>query len=171
MARFNAQLPTELINALEKLSKDTNEMAKEMTHSAAEIVEENIKERIPKVFDNPKAKLMPLVQCLKVTNPYLTPSDDGINTKVAFYGYFINRYGKEVPAPLVAQVREYGSYGKNITRIQKSIGRKLSDKEYEDLIKDKKGGVAKRPFIRPSFDESQIVAAMEMVQEKYLPKD
>ena len=140
MARFNAQLPTELINALEKLSKDTNEMAKEMTHSAAEVVEENIKERIPKVFDNPKAKLMPLVQCLKVTNPYLTPSDDGINTKVAFYGYFINRYGKEVPAPLVAQAREYGT----------------------------SKGEAKKPFIRPAFKKAEITQAMLKVQERYI---
>jgi hypothetical protein len=79
------------------------------------------------------------MKCLKITKTYKTPTDEGINTKVAFYGYFINSKGKEVPAPLVVNVFEYGQSGKK-----------------------------KKPFIRKSFNKKDIEKAMLEVQEKYI---
>ena len=83
------------------------------------------------------------MKCLKVTKTYKTPSDDGVNTKIAFYGYFINRNKEKIPAPLVANVTEYGR----------------SNSPYP-----------KKPFLRRSFKKSQIQAAMQAVQDKYIPK-
>ena len=91
---------------------------------------------------------------------YKTPSDDGINNKVAVYGYIKkgktykrkNSYkGKKtgtyesdgVPAPLVVIQREYGN-----SRGEKKI-----------------------PIFRPAFKKSQIESVMLKVQEKYLPKE
>jgi hypothetical protein len=42
---------------------------------------------------------------LKITKSYRTPTDDGVNTKVGFYGY--NEKG--VPIPLIAMAREFGT--------------------------------------------------------------
>ena len=42
---------------------------------------------------------------LKITKVYKTPSDDGINVHVGFYGYNDER----VPIPLIAMAREYGT--------------------------------------------------------------
>ena len=81
------------------------------------------------------------MSCLQITKTYKTPSDDGINTKVAFYGYFKNEDGKIVPAPLVANVTEYG----------------ISNSPYP-----------KKPFLRKSFRKAQIEKAMLSVQKKYI---
>ena len=62
---------------------------------------------------------------------------------------------KDVPAPLVANVLEYG---KSNGRIKKSNGKST-------------GVMPKKPFFRRSFNKAQITSAMEKVQEKYLPKD
>ena len=42
---------------------------------------------------------------LKITKTYRTLSDDGINTKVGFYGYTDDG----TPIPLIAMAREYGT--------------------------------------------------------------
>ena len=80
-----------------------------------------------------------MMKCLKVSKVYKTPSDDGINTKVAFYGYFTNEDGKRVPAPLVANVFEYG--------------RSTSP-------------FPKHPFMRKSFKKSDIEQAMLKAQRE-----
>ena len=85
-----------------------------------------------------------IMRCLKKTRVYKTPSDDGINTKIGFYGYFINENGERVPAPLVANMFEYGS----------------STRKYP-----------KQPFFRQSFNKGEIEKAMLRVQEKYIKGD
>jgi hypothetical protein len=64
--------------------------------------------------------------------------------KVGFSGYFKNENGELVPAPLVANVFEYGRSGEPFP---------------------------KQPFIRKSFKKSAIQKAMEKEQKKYLPED
>lgn len=135
MAKFKAELPNDLIKQLGRLEKDADKMLSEMTEAGAEVVLGNIKANVPSSWHSSN-----IMKCLKVTKSYKTPSDDGINTKVAFYGYFVNRNGERVPAPLVANVTEYGRSGK-----------------YQ-----------KRPFLRKSFRKAQIVKAMEKVQSKYI---
>ncbi len=136
MAKFKAELPNDLIKQLGRLEKDTEKMLAEMTEAGADVVLGNIKANVPSSWHSSN-----IMKCLKVTKSYKTPSDDGINTKVAFYGYFVNKNGERVPAPLVANVTEYGR---------------------------KNGKYQKRPFLRKSFKKAQIVKAMEKVQSKYI---
>lgn len=136
MARFKADLPNDIIKEFAKLEKNTDKMLEEMTEAGAKVVLQNIKSNVPSSWYSSN-----IMKCLKVTQPYKTPSDDGINTKVAFYGYFINRNKKRIPAPLVANVTEYGR----------------SNSPYP-----------KHPFMRRSFKKAQIQKAMEQVQKKYI---
>lgn len=138
MAEFEEQLPTELMEQFELLDKQTETMLKEMTREGAKKVLANVKSNVPASFH--KSGIM---KCLKLTRSYETPSDDGVATKVAFYGYFTNEDGKKTPAPLVCNLFEYGR----------------SNSPYP-----------RHPFMRRSFVANEIESAMKKVQDKYLPK-
>lgn len=140
MAKFGAELPLELIEQFKELADGGAEkMLGEMVDAGAEIAMNNIKSNMRKSFDSTER----LEKCLVKTKVYKTKSDDGINSKVAFYGYFINEQGKKVPAPLVAMAREYGT----------------------------SRGEAKKPFIRKAFKKAEITSAMLKVQERYIPNE
>jgi hypothetical protein len=139
MAKFKMELPNDLIKEFSNLERNTEKILGEMTKAGAEVVYNNIQSNAPSGLK--KSKIM---GCLKITKTYKTRSDDGINTKVGFYGYFENENGVETPAPLVVNVFEYGRSGKSFP---------------------------KKPFIRRSFNKAQIEKAMLRVQEKYLPKE
>lgn len=141
MARMEVELPTELMKTFEELGDDTQKMLEEMTQEGAKTVLANVKANVPASFHDSG-----IMKCLKITRPYRTPSDGGRNTKVAFYGYFMNHNGKKshrTPAPLVCNLFEYGR----------------SNSPYP-----------KHPFMRRSFKKGQIEAAMMKVQDKYMPK-
>lgn len=136
MARFNEQLPTELIKQFETLELNTEEMLGEMVKAGAAVARENIEAKMP---DNLYYALGS--DNIILTRVYKTPSDDGINCQAMITGYFINRNGERIPAPLVANMFEYGS----------------TKREYP-----------KQPFFRQSFNKGQIERAMLKVQEKYI---
>lgn len=138
MARFNIELPNDIIKQFDSLDKNTTKMLEEMTEAGAKVVHENIKASVPQSWYASN-----IMKCLKMTRPYNTPSDDGVNVKVAFYGYFINENGRKTPAPLVANVTEYGR----------------SNSPYP-----------KKPFMRRAFNKGKIEKAMQAVQDKYIPK-
>lgn len=138
MARFDAEMPTELLKLFDELGADAHQMLGEMTQAGAEVVLANVKANVPASFRGSD-----IMNCLRITRVYRTPSDDGVNTKVAFYGYFTNKAGEVVPAELVCNVMEYG--------------RSTSP-------------VKKHPFMRKSFRKVEIEAAMRKVQDKYIPK-
>lgn len=138
MARFNIELPNDIIKQFDSLDKNTTKMLEEMTEAGAKVVHENIKASVPQNWYASN-----IMKCLKMTRPYKTPSDDGVNVKVAFYGYFINENKEKIPAPLVANVTEYGR----------------SNSPYP-----------KKPFMRRAFNKSKIEKAMQAVQDKYIPK-
>ena len=131
---FKMELPTEIIKDIERISGDCDEIFGAMTRAGAEVVDSNIKANIPQSIRESN-----MMDCLKVTKTYKTPSDDGINTKVGFYGYFINEDGKRVPAPLVANVFEYGRSS---------------------------APFPKHPFLRKSFRKKEIEEAMLKAQIK-----
>ena len=106
---------------------------------ARKVVFKNVKSNMARAFKDASS----LEKCLVKTKVYKTPSDDGVNTKVAFYGYFINKQGKEVPAPLVAMAREYGTVM----------------------------GEDKKPFMRKSFSKVDITKTMLKVQERYIKNE
>lgn len=142
MAKFEANLPTDLIKTFDELNVNTQKMLEEMTQEGAKTVLANVKANVPASFHNSG-----IMNCLKITRPYFTPSDGGRNTKVAFYGYFMNHNGKKsykTPAPLVCNLFEYGRSSSPYPR---------------------------HPFMRKSFRKGQIEAAMMKVQDRYIKGD
>ena len=101
MAKFKSELPYELMKVFEDLETNCDEMFGEMCKAGATIVYNKVKANMGKAFKSTKS----LEKGLKITRVYKTPSDDGVNVHVGFYGY--NDEG--VPIPLIAQAREYGT--------------------------------------------------------------
>lgn len=150
MAKFQAELPTDLIKTFEMIGANAQKMLGEMTRAGAEVVHVNILATVPDSFRDSD-----IMSCLDVTDTYKTPTDDGINTRVAFYGYFtpkrspgpkwIATHGHDqMAAELVCNVFEYGRSGHYFP---------------------------KHPFIRKAFKKDQIEAAMLKVQGKYIPEE
>lgn len=140
MAKFKFELTSDVEKELRNLNKNANKMMSAMVTAGAEVVLNNIKKNAPEGVR--KSRMM---ECLGTTRrAYRTPSDDSVNMKVGFSGYFKNENGELVPAPLVANVFEYGRSGEPFP---------------------------KQPFIRKSFKKSAIQKAMEKEQKKYLPED
>ena len=101
MAKFKNELPYELMKVFEDLETNCDEMFGEMCKAGAEVVYNNVVSNMKKAFKTTKS----LEKGLKITKVYKTPSDDGINVHVGFYGYTEDG----VPIPLIAQAREYGT--------------------------------------------------------------
>ena len=140
MAKAKFEIPKELIDQMKKLEQDTPEMMKSMVEAGAETVLERRRSNAPQgMKSNPQ-----LMACLGTTRPYEAPSDDSINVKVGFAGYFTNEDGVRTPAPLVANIFEYGR----------------SNSPFP-----------KQPFMRKSFNKGAITKAMEAVQKKYIPEE
>lgn len=140
MAKAKFEIPKELINQMKKLEQDTPEMMKSMVEAGAETVLERMRSNAPQGMKSSPQ----LMACLGTTRPYEAPSDDSINVKVGFAGYFTNEDGVKTPAPLVANVFEYGRSSSPFP---------------------------KQPFMRKSFNKSAITKAMEQAQKKYIPEE
>lgn len=132
-------LPDELIKQFERLEIDTPKMLGEMVEAGAEVALANVKAKMPRAFYEALSS-----DNFLVSRVYKTPSDDGINCQAMIVGYFVNKNGETVPAPLVANVYEYGR----------------SNSPFP-----------KQPFFRQSFNKGQIEKAMLKVQEKYIKGD
>lgn len=138
MAKFKQELPNDILEQVATLESNVDKMLEDMTKAGAEIVYKNVVAGVPASW-----RSSDIMNCLKITKTYKTPSDGGVNTKVAIYGYFTNEDGRKTPAPLVANVTEYGR----------------SNSPYP-----------KHPFMRKAFKKKAIESAMQAVQEKYIPK-
>lgn len=136
MARFEMELPNDMIKAFDRMNVETKDMLGEMTKAGAEQVLQNIKANVPAGFRDSD-----IMSCLHITKVYATPSDDGINSKVAFYGYFVNKRGVKTPAELVCNVMEFG---------------------------DSRGFITKHPFVRKSFKKKQIEEVMRKKRNDWL---
>ena len=130
MAQLIVALPDDLMNELKRLNKNTEKIYGEVTKAGAEVAFKNVMANMPSNLKKSDFK-----NCVKMTKIYRTPSDGGINTKVGVYGYFYNRNKQKTPAPLVANVFEYGS-----------------------------SRITKKPFFRKSFNTYQIEQAMRKKQ-------
>ncbi len=141
MARFDMELPNDLIKEFSDLDDNLDTILGEMTNAGAKKVYSNVLSNMRSVFKSTNS----LEKGLKITKVYKTSSDDGINTKVGFYGYDgvpTKKYPQGKPIPLKAMAREYGTPTE-----------------------------AKKPFFRKSFIKSQIEAEMLKVQDKYIKGD
>ena len=139
MAKFVGGSTMELIEQFKKLGVDTDKMLAEMVVAGATVVHSNVTAKMPPAF---RAALTS--DNVTLSKVYETPSDGGINCQVKIEGYFINRNGKKTPAPLVANMIEYGS----------------TDRKYK-----------KQAFLRASFNKKQIEEAMLQVQKKYITEE
>lgn len=140
MAKFEYELPLEIIKEVQKIYNNTDKIFGEMTKAGAEVVKNNIIANAPAgIKSEPQ-----IMNKLRLSRTYKTPSDDGINTKVAFFtrgkgDYFVNSNGQREPIDLVIKVFEYGRSN---------------------------APFPKRPFVRKSFKKSQIEQVMMQTQKK-----
>lgn len=141
MAKFTGELPNDLIKMFETLEINTDALLGEMVQAGAEVAQKNVAAKMPRQL---RDGLLSSGDAIRITRVYRTPSDDGINCQVMIEGYFINRRNVKTPAPLVANLFEYGR----------------SNSPYP-----------KQPFFRAAFNKGQIEAAMLKVQEKYIRAD
>lgn len=133
MAKFTADIDESVLKDISYIDKQFDHIFGGMTKAGAEIVYKNVISALPESL-----KSSGFSSHVKLSKVYKTPSDDGINTKVMITGYFINKDGRKTPAPLVANMFEYGSDKRNYP---------------------------KQPFFRKSFKKSQIMKAMEEAQK------
>lgn len=133
MAKFTVDIDESVLKDIQYIDKDFERIFGGMTQAGAEVVYKNVISALPESL-----KSSGFSSHVKLSKVYRTPSDDGINTKVMITGYFKNKEGKKTPAPLVANMFEYGS----------------SKKKYP-----------KHPFFRKSFKKSQIMKAMKEAQK------
>lgn len=147
MAKFEMELPTDIIKDIQRIYDNSDEIFGEMTRAGAEVVQKNVKDNAPDTIKS----------YVKVTKTYKTPTDDGINTKVYINGYipfsnpnrtaFVRRgaSGKQyattkgVPADFIAILYEYGR---------------------------STAPFPKHPFLRKSFKRAEIEKAMLTAQRK-----
>lgn len=134
MAKFVAEMPEDVLAQIENIYNNCDQIIAQMTRAGAKVVYKKIKTSVPKGIKNSE-----MMKNLKLTKTYKTPTDGGINTKVGFYGYFINENGVKTPAPLVANLYEYGRSN---------------------------APFPKQPFFRKAFMEQEITTAMLKEQEK-----
>lgn len=134
MAKIIVDIDDSVLKDISYIDKQFDHIFGGMTKAGAEVVYKNVISALPKAL-----RSSGFSSHVKLSRVYKTPSDDGINTKVMITGYFINKDGRKTPAPLVANMFEYGSSKKNYP---------------------------KQPFFRKSFKKSQIMKAMEEEQKK-----
>lgn len=134
MAKLVIDINDSVLKDISYIDKDFERIFGGMTQEAAKIVMNNVKNSMPSALKKSLSS-----ENVKISKIYKTPSDDSINTKVMITGYFINEDGRKTPAPLVANMFEYGS----------------DKRKYP-----------KHPFFRKSFKKSQIMKAMEDAQKK-----
>lgn len=158
MAKFEVQLPTEILKDADFLAKNAVKIFEGMTTAGAKEVKGYIEQGAKQVFR--PATAAKLNAKLKVTRPYETPSDGGINTKVAFYGYIPRSDGSKVkvkggyysgvPAPLLARLREYGASGSGA------------------MPPEFKKYWTKKPFVRPAFQKTAAIEKAMLKAQKEL---
>ena len=143
MAKFKAELPDDLLKVFDELETNAPEMMGEMCKAGATVVYNKICNNLKKAFQRTET----LLKGLKITKVYKTPTDDGVNVHIGFYGYDTSKtskaYPKGKPIPLIAMAREYGT----------------------------SSGEQKKPFLRKSFAKKDIEQAMLEVQDRYIKGD
>lgn len=143
MAKFNAELPYDLMKMFDDLEANAPEMMGEMCVAGANVVHNKMVANIGRAFGRTDT----LLKGLKVTRVYKTPSDDGVNVHIGFYGYNTDKktkaHPKGVPIPLIAMAREYGT----------------------------SSGEQKKPFMRKSFAKKEIEQAMLEVQNRHIKEE
>lgn len=148
MARFQAEIPKEVLKDIEFLSDNFKKIFGGMTHEGAEVVLNNAQATAPS---------SDIARHIKLSKTYLTPSDDGINTKVYVSGYLpFNTPGRKYFARRGANGAMYYT--------DKGVPVDFLVKLYEYGRSDPKW--TKKPFFRKSFKKAQIEKVMLIAQKR-----
>lgn len=150
MAKFNLELPDQILKDFERIYDNTDTIFGGMTKAGAEIAEHNIRANAPSGIKQESA----IMSKLRVSRTYKTPSDGGINTQAAFFytdndAYFTNSLGERVAIPMLLNAYEYGKSQKRTTKAGAN-----------------RGIFPKHPFVRKSFRKAQIEKAMLDAQKR-----
>ena len=156
MAKFDAEIPNDLLKQFQELETKCSDIFGEMTQEGAKVVYKNVKANMRRAFNDTKK----LEEGLFFSKVQKTADEDSIQTWIGFMGYVAGskptaRHPYGMPIPLIAMAREYGTYGSN----PKSKSNK------------KTKGEKKISFFRTSFKKKEIEQAMLKVQDKYLKGD
>lgn len=147
MAKFNAEIPNDLLKQFQELETKCSDIFGEMTQEGAKTVYKNVKSNMRKAFNDTKS----LEKGLVLSKVQATSDGNSVQTWIGFMGY----NDKGVAIDLIAKAREYGTYGSN-----------PNSKSNKDTPGEKK--VA---FFRKSFKKKEIEEAMLKVQKKYIKGD
>ena len=106
MAKFELQLPTDIINDIEFVNDNSKKIFGEMTKAGAEVVYNNARANVPKgLRDNAS-----FMQCIKKTRIYETPSDDGIKNrgKISKHPFFRKSFKKaQIEQAMINAQKQY----------------------------------------------------------------
>ena len=147
MAKFELQLPEDLIKDFEKINNNAEKIFGEMTRAGAEVVKSNVENNIP-------SSLLPYVKLSKI---YKTPTDRGINTQVYVSGYI----------PFSNPNRKYfirGNGSGNTYKTSQGIPAEFLANLYE--YGRSTSPFPKKPFLRKSFKKAAIERAMRDAQKR-----
>lgn len=150
------QLPYEVISQLEELEKKSDEMFGQMTQAGAQVAYKKVVKNMKKAFKHSDE----IINNLKVTKAYKTPSDMGINTKVAVYGYIKKDKNYQIKNTYK------GTKGKYYSSKGIATDFVVKNREFGNSR-----GEAKKPIFRTAFNKKDIEEEMLKVQNEFLPKD
>jgi len=144
MAKFNLELPEQIIKDFERIYGDSEAIFGGMTRAGAEVVYNRVKANVPPAFRGSN-----IMKTMRLSKTYRTPSDEGVNTQVMFDGYFYTRPNKsgkveKVPAPLVCNMFEYGSSKHKYPKhpfFRKSFNKRAIEKAMLEAQKELSGGL------------------------------
>lgn len=143
MAKYKMELPEQILKDFERIYGNSDKILGGMTRAGAEVVYKRVEANVPPAFKDSN-----IMQTMRLSKTYKTPTDDGINTQVMFDGYFYtkpNKNGKveKVPAPLVCNMFEYGSSKRKYPKhpfFRKSFNKKAIEKAMLEAQKNLSGG-------------------------------
>ena len=116
MAKFTAELPTDILKDVNFLENNAIDIFKGMTKAGAEVAAENMKRRVGQAFKSDVAAK--INSRLRVTKSYETRKKE-IATAARFYGYIPRKNGSKVkikgkygyggvPVPLLVALKDQG---------------------------------------------------------------
>jgi len=162
MAKFNAGLPTDILENVNFVENNAIDIFKGMTKAGAEVAAENMKANATRAFKGSTASKMNAK--LKITKPYETRKRE-ITTAARYYGYipksgggqfYLSQKGRKygpypgIPVSLLGNLVEYGVKSRTMPR---------QFRRYWDG--------QKHPFVRPAFsDTNGITDAMLKAQQE-----
>lgn len=170
MAKFQANLPDDVIKEFKKISNNSEKIFGEMTKAGAEVVYKNVLSNMKNSFKDASK----LADYLQITKTYRTISDSGINTKVGFYGYYKKGERTHKVTRKAKEGYEYKT-GKGYRQNRSSSGVKATTYTYDGIpvplivIAREYGtsrGEARKPFFRKSFKANEIRKAMMKKQKE-----